>query len=259
MFHFPIQEITSVDEIPNDRSERNTERCTLPLFHGTRRYAVECPQKQLDEMIQYCKTVVQYFSENCYRIFPDDESWIQYRREHRGELHINLVQNTVASQYGEAQYQYDSFYVTNDSVTAVKFYTIYGCGEISGYAYAYAKAISDLDFSVSDKQVDTAIEYVLKHYPDFYNSEKVVLAVYDFEYEHLRHHGGGKIDLGTPFFINHLYEDISDNERIYSQSYRLDKGIETVTAKLIPERLFGDGFRKFNGIMEGQHYMSALF
>ena len=157
-----------------------------PLFHGTRRYSIDCDPSLIDEMRKHC-TIVLEKARDYYNTL-DYEQLAKYE-EYAHSNRISFFACYLVQDFGRYKnYEYNDFFMTcRFDKTYLYPFTKYGCGELG--EFAYQNIIGLKHFNI-DLGIDESIEFILKHYPLFKNSEPVILIVKDLSYSDLKSENG---------------------------------------------------------------------
>ena len=140
----------------------------IPLFHGTRMYALQVSEKERVRFYDACDRIISFAKELFWNCPIDDDILTDYIRTKNP-----LFLGPVVSQYKTASYEYGSFYVTTSYPTAITFANNSG-GELG--QWAYAQCVGFRDFQVDlDIETREAIMLVMEEYKKYENSEKIIL------------------------------------------------------------------------------------
>lgn len=191
MKEFNFKEIDFLDTIKCDWEERNYQYFVRPLFHGTRRYALECSKEEIAKIKEYSLIIIKFIQKIEKTISLDVVGQYFKRKKER-----NCFASAVVSQIEKSSlYQYDSLYLTTSIYRAISF-SKNACGEIGQTAYDNAIAIKELGIETNDIKIDEAIDYIIKTVPKFKESERVVLIFENVNYDDLKSESSGKAVLG---------------------------------------------------------------
>ena len=153
------------------------------LFHGTRRYTLECSKEERQAIFEASKIVNKYADSiiNSGDISP----------EKRGDISLFP---TVPSgkEEGDDYYQYGDFYLTNSFKCAVEDYSNNCGGEYMQLAYNNASGLIALGYELPD-DVKKAFKFIESVYPKFAQSERIVIAINGVEYKDLLNENGSEI------------------------------------------------------------------
>lgn len=161
----------------------------VPLFHGTRKYAVECDPTLIEMMRKHCVIILEKARD--YYNSLDSQTYDKYWEYRKVSKLQYFASHLVLTFGGLSNYQYGDFYMTRrfDETYLLRF-TTYGCGEIGRFAYDNILGLKHFNI---DLGINESMEFVLKHYPDFINSEQVVLILNDYKLDELKGESGGKV------------------------------------------------------------------
>ena len=161
----------------------------VPLFHGTRRYAVECDPFLIKMMRRHCINILEKARDHFNSV--DDETYSKYEKYKR-ESKLTYFASAIILTFGRiSNFQYGDFYMTKrfDQNFLLRF-TTYGCGEIGKLAYDNILGLQHFNI---DLGITESMEFVLKHYPLFIDSEPIVLILNDYTIDELESESGNKV------------------------------------------------------------------
>ena len=239
-------------------STGGTDGCSrIPLFHGTRMYALQVNEKDRERFYAACDRVISFAKKLIWDCPVDDVILEEYIST--GNPHFL---GDVVSQYKTAAFDYGSLYVTTGYTEAIKFANHCG-GELGQWAYEQCVAFRDLQIDLDDETRDAAM-IVLEEYIKYETSEKVILVFSDVRFEDLQ------TERGKPFLI---FDENGDPNETYNTrqidalhkakvtdrsehvlSFRLQK-CETYMAHLIRQNNFKSGISVFTDIRDVDKYL----
>lgn len=235
------KEIKSIYELKKivDADERH---CRVPLFHGTRRYALQTSDADRERFSAACRQILSFANKYYYSEKIDWDKLEAYKNDSENYYFLS----TVVHQYNSSLYEYGAFYLTLSYENAIGFAHYIG-GEVGTWAYAQIKGFEDWGVTLDDKTKEAA-KIVKREYEKYCDSEKVILVYYGVGFEDLRTESGGPFlyktgDKATDEEsaredIEYLYKIA---KRKYSQlNFRLSN-LDSYTAHLLPERMLRDG------------------
>ena len=140
-----------------------------PLFHGTRRYSIECDQSLIDDMRKHCHIILEH-ARDYYKTL-DAKTFDEYN-EYARKNKLKYFAHYLVLSFGKySNYEYKDFYMTSkfekDYLLA---FTKYGFGEIGEFAYHNVLGLKhyNIDLGIND-----SFDFILNHYNDFKNSELI--------------------------------------------------------------------------------------
>ena len=239
------KETKSVEELKKT-IDVDDMHCKIPLFHGTRRYALQVADEDRKRFSEACKQVLSFAHQFYYSGMLDFEKLEKYYKESKN----NYFMSTVVHQYRSTLYEYGAFYLTSSYECAIGFAHYVG-GEVGAWAQAQIQGFDDWGIEL-DEETKVAAEIVKHEYKKYQDSEKVILVYYGVKFEDLC------TERGKPFLYNtgdaatdeeYLREDIED---LYESAMKRDRFIRSnhnfrlsnanaYTAFVLPEPMFRDG------------------
>lgn len=226
-----------------------------PLFHGTRRYALEVCEENRQRFNEACNTFCVYAQQliNENKIFP------------------NFV---VMGFNNSSLHQYGDFYLTTTYSNAIDFSYLLG-GELANSIYDVCLDINERGVEVPN-EIKKLMNFIMSEISNYKKSQKVVLVYFDLKFADLYTHGGRRFisdeqlnevnnDFGAyekgslnnlfimPNFAKQKIDDLyEEKETINFQSnttFRI-KNPEDYKAFLITEEYFRKGFESFTEITD---------
>ena len=254
--------VSEVQNIKDCISIYSVDGCSkIPLFHGTRMYALEVSENDRERFYGACDRIISFAKKLVWNRPVDETILGEYLRTKNP-----LFLGSVVSQYKTAAYEYDSFYVTTSYPNAITFANNCG-GELGQYAYAQCIGFRDFEIEL-DEETRAAATIVLEEHKKYENSEKVVLVFSDVRYADL------KTDRGSPVFaydengnpnevhnahmIDMLYDTKVTDTSESLCSYRL-QNYESYTAYMIHQNDFKKGFSLFTEIRDIDKYLKNSY
>ena len=231
------KEIESIKELKKT-SDADDKHCKIPLFHGTRRYAIQVSDADRERFSNACKQVLSFAHKFYYSGKLDIDKLETYWQKSGNRYFMD----TTVAQYNSPLFQYETFYLASSYENAIGFAHNVG-GEVGTWAHAQIQGFEDWGIEL-DKETRSAAETVRKEYKKYQNSEKVILIYYGVGFEDLYTEGG------APFIrktvdkehackrINSLYK--STMNKSATRNFRLSNA-HAYTAYLLPERMFRAG------------------
>ena len=249
--------ITEPEKIKDSISLQSAECSNIPLFHGTRMYALQASEKERKRFYDACDKINSFAKKLFWNCPIDDDTLTDYRRTKNP-----LFLDSVVSQYKTASYEYGSFYVTTSYPTAITFANNSG-GELGQWAYAQCVGLQDFQIDL-DIETAEAVMLVLEEYKKYENSEKAILVFSGVRFDDLL------TERGEPFL---LYDDNGNPDEEYNTfvirnlnkakvtdvggrnlSFRLLRH-ETYTAYLVKQEDFKKGISVFTEIRDVDKYL----
>lgn len=249
--------ITELEKIKDSISLQCAECSNVPLFHGTRMYALQASEKERKRFYDACHKIISFAKKLLLNCPIDDDTLKDYRRTKNP-----LFLSTVVSQYKTASYEYGSFYVTTNYPIAITFANNSG-GELGQWAYAQCVGLRDFQIDLNI-ETSEAVMLVLEEYKKYENSEKVILVFPGVRFEDLLTERGGSFllydDNGNPnekhntFRIRELNNAKVTDGGGRNLCFRLLRH-ETYTAYLVRQEDFKKGFSVFTEIRDVDKYL----
>lgn len=235
------------------------ENCSkIPLFHGTRMYALQVNEKDRERFYVACDRIVSLAKKMFWNSPIDEDTLKEY-----GRTKNPLFLHPVVTQYKSATYEYGSFYVTTSYPTAITYANNAG-GELGEWAYAQCIGFQDFQIDL-DAETRDAATIVMEEHTKYANSEKVILVFSDVRFTDLETEGGepfllcdenGCFDESyNAFMIDSLYKTKVTDRSVCAHAYRLQK-CETYTAHLIRQKDFKEGISIFTEIRDVDKYLT---
>lgn len=250
--------ITEPQKMKNCISNCSAEGCSkIPLFHGTRMYALQVNEKDRERFYVACDKIISFAKKLILNCPIDNDTLKEYLRTKNP-----MFLGSVVSQYKTATYEYGSLYVSTSYPKAITFANNSG-GELG--QWAYAQCIGFCDFQIDlDSEIRDATMIVMEEYKKYENSEKVILVFSDVCFADLQTERGESFlicdENGKPnvehntFMIHMLYKTKVTDIGECSRSFRLQK-CENYTAYLILQKNFKEGFCVFTEIRDVDKYL----
>ena len=234
------------------------EGCSkIPLFHGTRMYALQVNEEDRKRFYIACDRIVSFAKKLIWNCPVADDKLEEYILT-KNPLFLGVV----VSQYKTAAYEYGSFYVTTSYPTAITFAN--NCGGELGQ-WAYAQCVGFLDFQIDlDTEMRDAVAIVMEEYEKYATSEKVVIVFSNVRLADLQtergkpflsyDENGGLDESYNAYMMGMLYEtEVTDcSECAYS--FRLQK-CDTYTTYLIRQKNFKEGIPVFTKVQDVDKYL----
>ena len=227
--------------------------CPVPLFHGTREYALTVSDEDRKRFYDACAKVIVFAKKVAFGDVVDDNTLFEYQRTKN-----NKFLGTVVYTYNTALYEYSSFYVTTSYTNALIFSNCSG-GELGDWAYHQCVGFEDFNIEL-DKEIKEAVKVVKEEYQKYNSSEKIVLVYSDVKEENLFTQSGeptvienenGKFN----YFDADFPKKCVDSDRMKSQhTFRLADP-NAYCATLIREKAIRDGFFVFTEISDVDKYL----
>lgn len=225
--------------------------CRIPLFHGTRRFALTTTSEERHHFYSACRTVMEFAKKLSRSDVAEREDVVNYR--HTSNPYFLA---TVVYLFDTNKFKYGGFYVTSSYSAAISFSYNVG-GELGEQAYSQCKGFRDLDFEL-DAPIKNAAAIVEKEYGKYCESEKVILVYNGVRFSDLTHEGG------SPFIvpaedginsdinkhkINRLHSSLDTDMVKTNQNFTISN-FENYTADVLSEKDFKEGFSLFTNIKE---------
>lgn len=153
-------------------------QCNIPLFHGTRRYALTASKDEREWFFGACDKVIAFAKQWRDSGKIDWDKVREYNKVNRYFIYASVVE-----QYGRPLYQYGDFYLTSSYTSAISF-SCNSAGELGEYAYSQCKGFTDLGIQLDEETLNAA-KVVEEEYPKYRNSEKVILIYCGVKFEDL--------------------------------------------------------------------------
>ena len=232
----------------------DAEHCKIPLFHGTRRYALEVTDAERDRFYDACKTVILFAQKIAFSNIIDDNALETYQRKANP-----LFLATVVYGFGRSHsYEYGDLYITSGFSTAFRFTHNIG-GELGEWAYHQCEGFKHFLIELDEKTY-AAVEIVQSEYEKYNNSEKAILIFFGVNFKDMLSAGG------TPFWVDDeymeeeiadLYDDAreTDNSQ-HAETFRLIN-LDKYTPHLLREKDFRKGFELFTDIKDLDRFIKS--
>ncbi len=209
------------------------EFCTRPLFHGTRKYAIEVSEEKRLEFFKACYEVA-LFAKKLISI---------------GKIKYNIV----IMQVGEnSAFEYGDLYLISTYTTAIS-YAHNIAGELGKNVFLICEEIKRACVELDDR-MQMLIDMVMKEYENYKVSEKIILVYMNVKFVDLYTCGGSPfIDVDdveyTQYMIEELYNEKEKLGYLPNTSFRL-KNPEQYEAYIIKEKDLRNGFAAFTNIID---------
>lgn len=232
------KEIESIKQLKKT-VDVDDKHCKIPLFHGTRRYALQVSDAERERFSAACKQVLSFANKLFYSGKVDFNKLNEYY--HSSGNHYFL--NTVVNQYDSALYEYGAFFLTTSYENAIGFAHQSG-GEAGAWAYAQLQGFEDWNIELDDS-MKAAAEVIKQEYKKYQNSEKVILIYYGVSFEDLCTERGESFlhmtgdDKNDEEWARMMIENLYDSFSL-SYNFRL-LNAHAYTAYLLLEHLFREG------------------
>ena len=161
----------------------------IPLFHGTKKYAVECDPIIIEMMHKHCINILLKAKAHFKSV--DNETYDKYWAYKKASEFKYFASEFITTFGNINNFQYGDFYMTRffDETFLLRF-TSYGFGEIGRFTYDNIMGLKHFNINIDANE---SIDFFLKHYPEFLNSEPVVLILNDYNLDELKSEGGNKV------------------------------------------------------------------
>ena len=225
----------------------DTEHCKIPLFHGTRRYAIQVAETVRNRFYEACKTVILFAQKLAFSDKIAADALESYQRTTNP-----LFLATVVYGFGRSHsYEYGDLYVTSGFSTAFS-YTHDAGGELGESAYRQCEGFNHFAIDLDEHTLE-ATEIVIEEYEKYKTSERVILAYYGVKFTDLLNMGGSPFWVDDEYMqevIKDMYEDSIDTDNSQSnKSFRLINP-NTYMPYILPEKDFRKGFEFFTKIQD---------
>lgn len=231
--------------------------CAIPLFHGTRMYALQASREERERFYTACSCVIAFAKKFLWNCPIEDDTLVEYIRTKNPQF-----LGAVVSQYKSAAYEYGSLYLTTGYPTAIRYAHNAG-GELGQWAYSQCVGFCDFQIDL-DAEISQAAEIVMEEYEKYRSSEPVVL-VYsgvclkdlytERGYPIVRYDADGNPDVAyNRHHEEDLYETEVDDDGACVMGYRLDHP-QIYTAQLIRHKDLKAGFAVFTKITDIDKYI----
>ena len=238
---------------------RAEDRSQLPLFHGTRMYALQASEEERNRFYRACDRVISFAKQLLKNRPFDDDTWEEYLIQKNP-----MFLTTVVCQYETPAYSYGDFYVTTDYTNALVYAG--NCGGELGQ-WAQAQCIGFRDFQIEpDPETAEAASIVMEEYEKYEKSEPVVLVFTDVRFADLKTERGAPFLIydkdGKPdeeynaFSIEMLYQTQVTDHLTSAGTYRLMRH-NTYTAQLVRQKDFKKGLSVFTEIRDVDKYLKG--
>ena len=225
----------------------DTTSCKIPLFHGTRRYALQVEETVRNRFYEACKTVILFAQMFDFRNKIDNEALKSYQRKNNPLF----LEPSVYAFERCSNFEYGDLYVTPGFSTAFS-YTHDAGGELGERAYRQCEGFNHFAIELDEHTLE-ATKIVIEEYEKYRNSERVILAYFGVKFTDLLHEGGSPFWHDDEYMqedIEYLYENAIDTD--HSQAHTALRLInpDAYTPYIIPEKDFRKGFEIFTKIQD---------
>ena len=226
----------------------DAEHCKIPLFHGTRRYALEATDAERYRFYDACKTVILFAQKIAFLKIIDDNALEAYQRK----ANPLFSGSSVVCQFGRnSLYEYGDLYITSGFSTAFSF-THNAGGELGEWAYRQCEGFKHFSIELDEKTY-AAVETVQTEYEKYNNSEKAILIFFGVNFKDMLSAGGDPFWVDDEYMdeeIADLYDDARETDnRQYAETFRLIN-LDKYTPHLLREKDFRKGFELFTDIKD---------
>ena len=240
------KEIKNLKELP-ETNITDTMSCKIPLFHGTRRYALQVEETVRNRFYEACKTVILFAQKLAFSDKIATDALESYQRTTNP-----LFLATVVYGFGRSHsYEYGDLYVTSGFSTAFS-YTHDAGGELGESAYRQCEGFNHFAIDLDEHTLE-ATEIVIEEYEKYKTSERVILAYYGVKFTDLLNMGGSPFWVDDEYMqevIKDMYEDSIDTDNSQSnESFRLINP-DTYIPYILPEKDFRKWFEFFTKIQD---------
>lgn len=231
--------------------------CAIPLFHGTRLYALTATDEGRELFYVACKQVISF----ARKIFLDNAIDTIALKEYQLSKNQFFL-DAITMQQKNSFYQHGDFYLTSGYPRAITF-TKHAGGELGQWAYHQCLGFKDFNIPL-DQQTANAVNVVFEEYQKYHDSEKVVLVYQNVKFDDLR------TECGDPYLLQSGDENQKDainaarvaalyksNVTDYSGrqiNFRLVNP-EAYTAQLIRQKDLKEGFAVFTKVADIERYI----
>lgn len=239
------KEIESIKELKKT-VDVDDKHCKIPLFHGTRRYALQMPDEDRKRFSAACNRVLSFAHKFYYSGKLDFEKLEKYWSKSGNHYFMS----TVVHQYNSSLFDYGAFYLTTSYESAIGF-AHYSGGEAGDWARAQIKGFEDWGIKL-DAETKAATEIVKAKYQKYRDSEKVILVYYGVSFEDLCS------ERGEPFLYKtgdeaadeeYMREEIEDLHKFAEKKRRFIRSncnfrlsnVHAYTAYVLPEYMLREG------------------
>lgn len=240
-----------------EQASREEGECLIPLFHGTRKYALEVGEEERKSFFAACDTVMRFAKKLGYsNIIPEDKS-----REYRRKSNRYFLDSLVYS-YGDSHFQYGDFYLTSSYTTAISFARNAG-GELGEQAYSQCVGFKDFGIDLAP-EAEEASRIITEGYEKYKKSDKMILVFTGVRFSDLCYENGCSFhipsnDEGVPVYssseIRNLYKYAKDSDRfVHTRNFRL-KSTDNYPALALYEKDFRWGLGLFTAIKDPDDFM----
>lgn len=211
-----------------------------PLFHGTRKYAIEITPDNLQKFYNACNSILPFVKE-----------LIRNKK-----VEYNIVVSTANSC---SAYEYGDFYLTLAFTRAIN-YSYYIGGELGHNIYNICQEILTKEIELPDK-IKAAVDVIFAEYEKFSKSEKIVLAFNGVKFADLYCRGGSKfidsldMDEDEKEEIDELYAEEETQISTPDKDFRL-KNLNDYDAYIVNVNDFRKGIKIFTKIKDIDEYIN---
>ena len=225
--------------------------CDVPLFHGTRAYALQVAEADRKRFHTACDKVMTFAKSIFWTCPVNDDALLEYQRSEN-----SLFMSSVVYQYKTAKYDYGAFYLTSGYPNAFIFANFAG-GELGEFAYGQCRGFRHFNIDL-EPEVAAAATVVEAEYEKYANSEKLILVYRGVRYRDMATESGfpflkadGTLDA---FLIEDMEDIICKDGWEYAPNYRLANP-EGYTGWIIRQKDFKTGLSVFTQIRDVEKYI----
>ena len=252
--YIELDNLSDYRELKIDTTDLVT--CRQPLFHGTTRLAIDHPD--LMESINHhgaiiLKAVKQWYLSKCNEpgFYDELDAFCDRTKNHAFCDAVTTTFGTVSN------FSYGDFYLTTNYLSALTFSSL-KLGELGKRAYYNALGVKELGLNLG---IEESIDYIVDIYPQFENSERVILMIDNALFDDLTTERGhpllfiNKKGEKDYFFCQRAYDSEVSETVEDNNNYRL-LNLSKYTFKLIRKEFFREGIGCFTLIKDYEKYLS---
>ncbi|MBE6807241.1 MAG: hypothetical protein E7527_04430 [Ruminococcaceae bacterium] len=250
-----IQDITNIHD--HRAPVTDTDHCAIPLFHGTRSYALEASDKDRERFYAACDRVMTFARVLANGNTLDQEALLTYQRQKDGKF-----LSVPVFLYKKTTYEYGDLYLTSCYTDALIYAACAG-GELGEYAHAQCIGFEAFGVDLTE-EVRLASSVIMEEYEKYRHSEKLILVYDGVAFQDLQDRNGNPFLVlcddkemekrSHAWAINNLYDSKVSDNGVCCHHLRLPHPA-TYTATVIHEKDFVAGIALFTDIQDIDRYL----
>jgi hypothetical protein len=236
-----VQGITGIDFL---NTGKNHEHFSRPLYHGTRKRALEASEEERKRTSQAARHILSFVRDHWQEYFSND-SLADFQSHNRDLTYFCDPSILVFGQL--SNFSYGDFYLTTSLGNAAAFAKTRG-GELLEMAYDNARGLQRLAIPIEDNSLQADLALVLKEAALYEASPKVILVFEKVAFVDLLDEKGDELPLDPDFLddlLDFLY--LENGHCSVAYNYRLKKDHKPYLAKLLQGPTLEEAFQRVYG------------